>query len=804
MQNDRKITISAGESRKSIHWQPQTLWISELYERLHMPARGVETYAAYLQMPKSQQDEKKDVGGFVGGTLNGPRRKANTVVGRDLITLDLDNLPAGATDSVLCVLSSLGCGYCVYSTRKHAPQTPRLRVIVPLARTAAVDEYEPCARKLAQLIQQEMTWFDPTTFEASRLMYWPSCCADSYFVYQAEDKPLLSVDGMLALYENGWQDIRCWPQVPGASPVTKLAAKQGDPTEKQGIVGAFCRVYDIRSAMDTFLPGVYVPCDNAEDRFTFAGGSTAGGAVLYEDGKFLYSHHATDPCSGKLVNAFDLVRIHKFGQQDDAAKADTPVNKLPSFLQMSQLAVADHAVSGMLLQDRYERAIEDFSVLPASAEKTDMSWTQRLRLNAKTGRIENTMDNIWIVLENDPKLTGAFALNAFTGRGEVLKALPWDMRTEHRPWGDNDNQGLYWYLEKAHGITGVSKIDGALSLHATKHAFNEVADYLNDLQWDGVPRLDTLLIAYLGAEDTEYTRTVTRKMFAAAAARALQPGLKFDCMLILGGAQGIGKSTLLNIMSNGWFNDGIRTFEGKEASELLQGAWLVEIAELQAFRKTDIDRIKQFVSQQYDRYRAAYGKHVQELARQCVFFGTTNTREYLRDKTGNRRFWPVDVGVQAAIKNVWTDLPKERDQIWAEAVMRWRVGETLYLSGAAEEAAKMMQEEHREHSVQEGIIKDFLEQKVPVDWSTWDLAKRRMFLSGSVPYTGELVPRTRVCALEVWCEALDNDARYIRNSDSAEINAIIQMLPDWEKLKYPDKFGYCKTQRGFKRKLQST
>ena len=801
MQFDRKITITVGESRKSVRWQPQTLWLSELYDRLKVPARGAESYAAYLELKKPQQDDLKDVGGFVGGTIAGQRRKANAVTGRDLVTLDLDSLPPGGTPNVLQRIAGLGCGYCVYSTRKHAPQSPRLRVVVPVDRTMQPDEYEPAARKLAELIQPEMNWFDPTPIEASRLMYWPAGRADSEYVYQTEDKPLLSVDGVLGLYGGDWYDLRRWPQVPGANPIKKLAAKQGDPLEKPGVVGAFCRTYDIRAAMDKFLPGVYDPCDLGEDRFTFTAGSTAGGAVLYDGGKFLYSHHATDPCSGKLVNSFDLVRLHLFGDQDDDAKPDTPVNKLPSYTQMSALAVADEPVSSLLQREQYEKATADFGATASNAA-ADLDWMKSLQLSSKTGRPEATRDNAWIILGHDPNLAGKFALNLFAGRGEVLGALPWNPSDKRRFWDDNDNEGLYWYMEKVYGITNTGKIDGALSLHSAQHAFNEVADYLNGLVWDGVPRLDTAVIDYLGADDMPYVRAATRKMFTAAVARALEPGIKFDNMMIFGGAQGIGKSTFLGTMSCGRFNDSIRTFEGKDASELLQGVWLVEVAELQAFRRTDIDRIKQFVSQQHDRFRAAYGRHVKELPRRCVFFGTTNSSEYLRDKTGNRRFWPVDVGLHERKKSVWEELPQERDQLWAEAVMRYRLGEPLYLSGELEAVAREVQEQHRETSTNEGIIRDFLEQPVPLDWDKWDLSRRRMFLEGNAADVGELVPRTRVCALEIWCEALNNDARFIKNSDSAEINSILQMLPEWKRMRGTAKFGYCKTQRGFERILR--
>ena len=270
-------------------------------------------------------------------------------------------------------------------------------------------------------------------------------------------------------------------------------------------------------------------------------------------------------------------------------------------------------------------------------------------------------------------------------------------------------------------------------------------------------------------------------------------------MLILAGPQGIGKSTLLDKMSKGWFNDGIRTFEGKEASELLQGVWLVEIGELDAFRQSDVARIKQFLSLRADRFRAAYGRHVKELPRCCVFFGTTNTAMFLRDRTGNRRFWPVDVGVQPRKKLVWDTLDEEIDQIWAEAVMRWRFGEGLFLTGELEEEAKEEQEAHREVSSKEGIILDFIDQPVPEDWPKWSLDKRRLYLNGTVEGSVNLVKRDRVCALEIWCEAFGGQPRDFRYSDSTEINDILRAIPGWEKTPGSLRFGYCGKQRGFQR-----
>lgn len=806
MQHDRKITITVGNNRKSINWQPQIIMLSEFYEKLRIPSRSTETMQEYLALKKSEQDDRKDIGGFVAGSLAGPRRRAGVVTGRDIITLDFDTIPPGGTPEILKRVDALGCGYCIYSTRKHAPASPRLRILLPLDRSATADEYEPCARYMAASIGIEFA--DPTTFEATRLMYWPSCCADSEYVFVFGDKPMLSVDGLLeALNQTigDWRDISKWPQVPGAdNAYKKMAMKQSDPLSKSGVVGAFCRTYDIYGAMDTYLDGIYEPVDNSRGRFTYLGGSTTGGAVVYDNGMFLYSHHSTDPCCGRLVNAFDMVRLHKFGDRDDGADPNTPTNRLPSYTLMCNLAVDDVRVSRQLAKERADSAVSDFTGLTSAAigdsEEGGFEWTQNLELNNQTGTIKATIDNIWLILENDPNLKGKFALNEFAGRGEILGDLPWSAFEKRRGWNDNDNQGLYWYFEKVYKITGNGKIDGALSLHSDKHKFNDVRNYLSSLTWDGHPRLDTLFIEYLGAEDKPYTRAVTRKAFVAAVARAMEPGCKYDTMLILAGPQGIGKSTLLDKMSKGWFNDGIRTFEGKEASELLQGVWLVEIGELDAFRQTDVARIKQFLSLRADRFRAAYGRHVKDIPRCCVFFGTTNTSAFLRDRTGNRRFWPVDVGVQPRIKTVWEYLDDEVDQIWAEAVMRWRLGESLFLTGQLEAEAREVQESHREVSSKEGIILDFVDRPVPVDWQKWNLDKRRMFLNGTVEGEVELVPRDRICALEVWCEAFGGQPKDFRYSESSEINDILRAMPGWEKTPNGLRFGYCGYQRGFLRR----
>lgn len=801
LQNDRKIKISSAGSRRAARWPAQELWISELYDRLRVPARGTETMAEYLSMKKARQDELKDVGGFVGGVLRGGVRKAGAIEGRDVITLDMDHVPAEGTANVLARLDGLGCGYAVYSTRKHSPAAPRLRAIVPTDRTLTPDEYEPAARKLAQLIDPTLALFDRTTFEAVRLMYFPSCCADSEYIFQYADKPLLSADGMLALYGN-WGDVSQWPQCPGAAGRTpgKTAGKQEAPTAKHGVIGAFCRTYDVYAAMDKFIPGVYVPTDIPE-RYTYTGGSTTGGAIIYEGGQFLYSHHATDPAGGQLCNSFDLVRLHLFADQDDDAAPGTPVNKLPSYTAMRHLAVADESVTALLDSERYAEAAAAFATPAGESPEEAANWMRGLKRHPNTGRYDNTVDNVLLILNNDPRLRDRIALDEFASRAVARGPFPWDSREGRRIWGDNDDAGIRWYIERAYDITGKEKVMDALSLCGRAHASDPVREYLENLVWDGTPRLETLYVDYLGADDNIYTRAVTRKAFCAAVARALMPGTKFDCMTVLTGAQGIGKSTLLRKMGLRWFSDSLKTFEGKEACELVQGVWIIEVGELEAMNRSEVGRVKQFLSQNEDIFRVPYGRRTDIYPRRCVFFGTSNNSEYLRDGTGSRRFWPVDVGIHHPTKSIWADLGNEVDQLWAEAVLIWRLGEPLFISDEAAERAKEVQEGHRERGAREGLIHDFVERPVPRDWMKWDLARRRMFWAGGMKgdAAADLVARSRVCPLEVWCEALDGDPKNIKYQDAREINDVIARIDGWKRVDKAMRFGPYGVQKGLVR-----
>ena len=800
---DRRITLSVAGNRKSLRWPAQSMTWGELVRKLGTPMRGQENHAEYLRLPKAQQDDLKDVGGFVGGQLKDGLRRNTAVLTRDVVTLDADTIPALAAPDVLKAVAGLGCGYCVYSTRKHEPAAPRLRILLPLAHSVTAEEYEPLARKLAECIG--LQYMDPTTFQAVRMMYWPSCSVDSEYLYYTEDKPMIDPDGVLELYQD-WRDVTQWPQPPGLPKLQKrMLQKQEDPTQKSGLVGAFCRVYGIREAMDTFLAGVYTP--TGENRYTYAAGSTTGGALVY-DNKFLFSHHATDPCGDRLVNAFDLVRLHQFAEKDDAAQPGTPVGRLPSYKAMAEFANADDMVRTLLLQERHDEAVAEFADAPAGEEPQaadDRSWMAQLETNTN-GNIVQTVNNARLILTNDPKLRGLIAYDRFAVRVMVMRKTPWSSSARdtegRRPWRDTDSAGLRWYLESVYSLKGKQVIEDAFTTVSTDNAFDDVENYLQGLTWDGTPRIDRLWVEFLGAEDSEYTRAVTRKSLVACVARALDPGVKFDNVLTLVGGQGYGKSTVLEMLGRGWFNASLSSFDrNKEASELIQGSWLIELGELAQLNHSELNAAKQFITRTSDRFRAAYGRFVEDCPRRCVFFGTTNQDDFLRDETGERRFWPLPVKRRMKPE----DFERFRglvDQYWAEAKAYYQMGERLYLdSELLEAAAKMLQERYREDDGTEGTVEDFLQQPVPVDWYGRKIADRRAWLSRRDDFGAGseemLIPRPKICAREVWAECYGRDLAYCDRRQIQTINRALARL-GWESGRFKFGPGYGQ-QRGYYR-----
>lgn len=754
--------ISTGNSRKDKFWKQEKYTWDEFIQKLSHTIVTSETQAEYLKMGKTQRDDLKDIGGFIAGELKDGRRLRENVINRTMITLDMDY--ADDAEVIAEKIEKLyDCACCIYSTRRHTKEKPRLRIIIPTLRPVTADEYQAISRMIAKQIGIEM--FDDTTYEPNRLMYWPSTSCDGEYFYRNIDGSFLNPDSILSLYED-WKDTSKWPVSSRQTSIIKRTMKeQEDPLIKKGVIGAFCRSYTITEVIDLFLKDIYKP-SMTEKRYEYIQADSSAGVLIY-DNKYAYSHHATDPACNKLLNAFDLVRIHKFGELDEGIDDKTSFNKMLEFCNKDEKVKKQMAPE----QERDEQ----------QEVTSDENWKLSLKKN-RNGTVKDTPTNILNIMRNDTKLK-AIAYNKMTNSIDVNGIIPWK---QVKPgWNDTDLANLKMYLDSQYGIWAPVKVKDALLAAASERAFHPIKDYLDGLpDWDETERLDTLLIDYLGAEDNRYTRAVMRKTLVAAVTRVYEPGIKFDYILVLNGPQGVGKSTFFAKLGGKWFSDSLTVSDmrDKSGAEKLQGYWILELGELAGLRKMDVETVKSFITRTDDKFRQSYGINVENHPRQCIIVGSTNsTSGFLRDVTGNRRFWPVKVN--GGTKSVW-DLD-EIDQIWAEAIYKYRAGEALILTGDEERMACEEQKDAMETDDREGIVEQYLERMLPDNWKDMNINERRTYLAGESEY-GQTIPegairRERVCPLEIWCECFGKDRSDIKKKDSYEIEAILMSIGGWKR-----------------------
>ena len=497
--------------------------------------------------------------------------------------------------------------------------------------------------------------------------------------------------------------------------------------------------------------------------------------VIYEE-KYAFSHHATDPACGKLMNAFDVVRIHKFGGQDAKADEDADPVKLPSFKAMQEFVVSDEQVKIQLAKERESLAMDDFD---AADEE---SWQTILELD-KQGKVKDTLTNIANIIRFDPNLK-PIVYNEFKSMMDVIGELPWK---QVRPgWGDADLACAKVYFEKVYGIWSPAKFkDALLAVVSAERTYHPIKEYFDTLEWDGTERINTLLIDYLGADDTAFVQAVTRKTLCAAVARVYDPGIKFDSILVLNGPQGVGKSTLFALLGRQWYSDSLSIYDmrDKTAAEKLQGYWILELGELAGIKKVDVETVKSFISRTDDKFRQSYGVNVESHPRTNIIVGSTNSESgFLRDITGNRRFWPVHVTGGGKL-HAW-DLT-EVDQIWAEAIVKYRAGEEMFLKGDEVAEAYVQQQQAMEGDDREGIIIDYLDRLLPETWDGMDLYQRRSFLGG-IEFDGSAIAGTvrrgKVCVMEIWCECFAKERQNLKRTDSYEIEGILNRIGSWQRL----------------------
>jgi putative DNA primase/helicase len=759
----RSLSIAYGGNRHAKTWTNKTITFCDLKERLKVTIRTPESAEEYACFSKAQKDMAKDHGGFVAGVLRGGRRKIDTVESRSMVALDGDRIDAAFLDNyeITAPYTSV-----LYTTHSHTPDNPRVRVIFPLTRDVTPEEFVAVSRYLAEMLG--IDYFDECSYQPNQLMYWPSTPLGGEFIYKETDNGWLNPDEILNAHPE-WRDPTRLPTSSRESKANMVAVqKVQDPLEKEGVIGLFNRAYfPINLALDEFLSDVY-ESTGSEDRYHLIESSSMAGVEIKDGGKFVYSHHAKDPAYLRLCNAFDIVRIHKFQDEDEKK----------SFQQMCEFAMGLDSVKLFNIEEKRKEADEDF--------QSETDWRTLLKYQSKSKVLENSVWNEMLILNNDPDFAN-FAYNELASRVQVTGATPWERPTDNTFWRDADTAQLKALIDVRYVSFSSRNHDVSFTKVADDRRFHPIRDYMDALpEWDKVPRIETLLVRCLQADDTRYVRTVTRKTFAAAVARVYHPGVKYDSILVLDGAQGIGKSTLFkDLTGEEYYSDtlSLTDMNDKSGAEKLQGFWVVEIGELAGMKKADIEKVKAFLSTADDKYRPSYGKTVESHPRQCIIIASVNgERGYLRDITGNRRFWIVKVH-QEEQKKSWNFTKKERDQIWAEAKAIYESGEKLYLEADMIKEAEKVQQSAMEVDERQGMVEEYLDTLLPDSWEDMGIYTRRSYVNDKSDPTrpNGVNVRTEVSNAEIWCECFGRNLSEMKSADSYAIAALMTQVDGWER-----------------------
>jgi predicted P-loop ATPase len=694
---------------------------SGLVERLKTPSVSAETQTEFVAMGQDEQGRLKDVGGYIAGVVDGSRNN-NNVKSRWLVALDIDEATQGTVERVEQTLR--GIRYLIHSTRRSTESAPRYRVLIPLLHSVPPKQWNEVSLYMEQMLRSGgVTGVDAGSHNTGRFMYFPSVSSDQMYYFAVHDGAEVDGEAIVAVQ------------------VEKKA--YGDPRRKTGYIGAFCTAYSISEAIAEFIPTVYTR--RGERRYEYSG-STSGtaGVYVFEDDLGMYSHHDSDPLRGKGVNAYDMVLTHAFGGDKQKMHAMCESN---------------------------ERVMQSFAYEAVKVEKDD-AWMQTLKRD-EDGRLVKNVDNITKILLNDEDICNGIKYNEFHERVDIVGKLPW--KTSSDEWSDEDQLRLIGWLERKYGIYAKEKTEVSLAEFFGEKRYNPLIEYLDktNVVWDGVRRAEEILVHYLGAEDTPYTRACTRIMLLGAVYRAYQPGCKFDYVVCLLSRQGAGKSTLLNKLGGAYYSDSIGTMEGIEAYEALRGVWIAEVAELSAKRKSTTEAVKKFITSQVDRYRPKYGRIVKSFPRRNIFVATTNDAQMLNDATGGRRFLPVECQ-GTATGDVHTMDDAVVEQIWGEVVSWYKEGERCVLSKDMETAAEGIREHHTDVGMITETVLAFLDKPITDNWYKLSLHERQEKLGKPCGMCTH--PRKFISMREIWKEALEGEGETPSYDVRREINTAMNFL----------------------------
>lgn len=736
-----KLDIFTAENRNSKYWTPGTITWEEILAWMENPAA------------------KKQAGNYVLGRFKSKRRTKANLVDRCALTLDADSPDDDFLDRVRSAVDGIAL---VHTTYSSTPDSPRYRVIVPLSRRVNPEEYSQCATVVMERVGTHN--FDPGSVQGERYMFKPGTQDPEWFHWE-ELHPAADPVDPGALLEDFVSEETTVEQ-------PRVSKKKRDPYTLEGTVGIFNRAY---RDLDELIKAYDLPyVRESSDRYALvgAGGASGMGPIEDVDGLY-YSHHSHDPAYGQTCNAFDLVRLHRFGDQDTAKELDKPVTRRKSHLMMLDLAIQDPKVLAETVGADFAQDMEDL----ADTIEGDQ-WRTKLTRNSKTAQVKDEVHNWDLITKNDPVFSVIFR-NELTFSTEIESDLPWrKLQPGRETFNTADHSQLMFYLEREYGFRPAKYlIEDLVRNVAEQNIKNPVKDYLESLKWDGVPRLETSLP---GVEDTAYTRFVARKCLVAAVARMLVPGCKWDHMLIIYGKEGLGKTFWIEKMARG-HSAPLGRLGDKDTLLTLQRSWIVTSDEGHSLKKADFDAQKEFLTRTEDVFRLPYERETQAHKRHCVIWGTTNDEVFLRRQEGNRRFLIVRAEEQLDFDAMTDDYV---DQVWAEAVHLFYRGEQLYITKDEAEMAALEREPFIEEDAAEGVVNRYLEMLVPENWDSMSPDSRKMWMvnreDGFDPVG--TVQQDRVCSLQLWVEAFGQELGRHKRMDLLEITNVMKRQKNWVRL----------------------
>lgn len=652
-----------------------------------------------------------------------------------MLVLDVDKNNLDLPFILECVEGVLGkgCSAIAYSTRSSTPEDRRWRVLVPLAEAIPGPDYHDTALAFFALLQDESQGtliIDPPAARFGQIFFLPN--RGEHYEHQLlkGTRVSLTADHPVIQRRENDRDARAEAEAEARKARDERQARRAAVPVSSGEtpMDAFNSRH---SVADLLMKYGYLRAGSSKDyRSRY---QTSGSFATRDMGDHWVSLSGSDDAAGigfrtskgsRAGDAFDLYAHYE--HDSDLSKAASAYAKEIGLHDMNEATATFELLCGIPKAET--------TASPASTPGEMPDWRSLLICNTRGKPVFNTA-NAMLVMEMHPDWLECFAFDSFRQVKILTSPIPGTKspRSSFKPRDFKDADAINavaWFNRNGFPDATKTTVFDAIETIMHEHTYHPVRNYLHDLPaWDGTKRIAAWLKNYCaakveGPEHERYVAEVGMRWMISAVARVLQPGCKADGVLILEGEQGAFKSTTLRtICGDEWFGDALPPMSSKDASDYLRGKWIIELAELSNINKSEVEIVKAFISREEERFRPAYGRNEISYPRQCIFAGSTNKSDYLRDETGNRRFWPVRVGRKCDTQGI----KRDRNQLWAEALAMYRAGEKWWLEETVIETAKAQQEKRVSEDAWQSTVLDFANKQTAV--SPTQIARQALMIS---------------------------------------------------------------------------